>query len=269
MAPVTTLGDRIDPGPVDRLAATIGDPLPHLAPGDPLPPLRHWLFFLDVTPRSELGDDGHRSRGGFLPDGDLPRRLYAGGRITFVRPLTVGARADRVSEIVRNEHKTGRSGALQFVTVRHRIVQDGDVALEEHHDIVYRGAGPPLPMPVPLGPPGVPEGAISRTITPDRVMLFRYSALTFNAHRIHYDQAFCAEEGYPGPVVHGPLLATLACDLAAEIADGPVADFAFRLHAPVIVDQPVTVCATRQSDGRVAVAAIRCDGVTALSARLR
>ena len=163
-----------------------------------VPPLWHWLYFLPVSPMSEVGPDGHPKRGGFLPPVPLPRRMWAGGRLTFHTPLKVGERAARTSTIANIEDKTGRSGRLVFVTVQHTIEVGGELKLEEEHDIVYRDA--PQDGARPQQPQLAPEGETwRRTIDADAVMLFRYSALTFNSHRIHYDYPYVTQvEGYPG-----------------------------------------------------------------------
>lgn len=260
--------DRLDPGPVSRLAATLGQVPPADGQGATLPPLRHWLYFLSADPADALGYDGHPTRGDFLPASELPQRMYAGGRVRFLAPLPLGASLRRSSEIVRDVRKTGRAGPLHFVTVRHQIWVGATRALEEDHDIVYRHVRPTMPLPTPAQAGPAPSASVSRIVTPDAVMLFRYSALTFNGHRIHYDHRFCQREGYPGLVVHGPLLATLLCDVGVSQLSAPISEFVFRAHAPVIADQPVTLSAQREPGGRVVATAHRCDGVTAMTAWL-
>src|SRR5690606_37453143 len=179
--------------PVKALTATLDRNDPEPQPGDAIPPGWHWLYFLEATPASMLGKEGHPKVGGFLPDTGLPRRMWAGGRIEFRRPLRIGERIRRDSEVVSIEPKAGRSGRLVFVTVRHTVSAGDEVAVVEDHDIVYRGAprpgGPPPPQqPAPQGAPW------RRELTADPVMLFRYSALTFIGHRIYYDIDYCREE---------------------------------------------------------------------------
>ena len=217
--------------------------------GDFLPPLWHWLYFWSVVPQSGLGAEGHGKLGGFLPPVDLPRRMWAGSRIRFPRALLIGSDATRHSTVLDVTEKTGRSGRLVFVTVRHVIEAGGDVCIDEQHDIVYReppapGAARPEPEPAPADPPW------RREVTPDPVMLFRYSALTFNGHRIHYDADYARDvEGYPGLVVHGPLLATLMVDLARqENPEARIEAFEFRALSPIFDTAPFTVAGAPDED---------------------
>jgi 3-methylfumaryl-CoA hydratase len=244
------LSDRATHVPVAALSATLDrdDPLP--ADGDPLPPLWHWLYFLPVHRQSALGPDGHPKRGGFLPPVELPRRMWAGGRLEFRAPLRVGESIERVSRIANVELKQGRTGSLVFVLVRHEIHNASGVALTEEHDIVYRD-NPRPGDPVPKPQPAPAQPAWRRDIVPDDVLLFRYSALTFNGHRIHYDRRYVTEvEGYPGLIVHGPLLATLLLDLLRrERPDADVATFAFKAVKPLFDIAPFAVCGAPASDG--------------------
>lgn len=235
--------DLAAPFPVRALAATFdaGDPEPRS--GDPLPPLWHWLYFLDAAPQSKIGADGHAERGDFLPPVPLPRRMWAGGRLQFNHPLQVGDEVTRLSRIADVNVKRGRSGALVFVTVRHEVNNARGLALSEEHDIVYRDHPVPgAPQPEPPAAPAV--AAFSRAIVPDPVLLFRYSALTFNGHRIHYDRPYVTEvEGYPGLIVHGPLIATLLLDLLRrERPEARVRRFVFKAMRPVFDIHPFSVC---------------------------
>lgn len=241
--------DDITAFPLKAMAAT----LDREESGTAVPPLWHWLYFLEAAPLSQVGPDGHPERGGFLPPVPLQRRMWAGGRLTFHAPLKVGERATRTSTIANIEDKTGRSGRLVFVTVQHTIEADGELKLEEEHDIVYRdapeaGARPPQAARAPDGE------TWSRTIDADAVLLFRYSALTFNGHRIHYDYPYVTEvEGYPGLIVHGPLIATLLVDLVRrELPDADTAlqSFAFKALRPAFAGQPLTVCGKLAVDGK-------------------
>ena len=239
--------DDITAFPLTAMAAT----LDRKESRDTVPPLWHWLYFLPIAPLSDVGPDGHPKRGDFLPPVPLPRRMWAGGRLTFHAPLKVGEHAKRTSTIANIEDKTGRSGRLVFVTVQHAIEVDGELRLEEEHDIVYRdapqeGARPPQAALAPEGE------TWSRTIDADAVMLFRYSALTFNGHRIHYDYPYVTEvEGYPGLIVHGPLIATLLVDLVRrEQPDAVVQSFAFKALRPTFAGQVFTVCGKPAADGR-------------------
>ncbi len=245
--------DRATAAPVAALSATLdrGDPEP--VDGTAVPPLWHWLYFLPSSPLSEAGPDGHPKRGGFLPPVPLPRRMFAGGRFEFHRPLRVGDTISRASRITDVSGKEGRSGTLVFVTVRHEIANDKGVALTEEHDIVYR-ATPRADAPVPKPTPAPSGETFSREIAPDPVLLFRYSALTFNSHRIHYDRPYVTQtEGYPGLVVHGPLIATLLVDLLRRSQPGAnVARFSFRAVRPLFDIHRFTVCGSRDG-GRVAL----------------
>ncbi|MFL9920625.1 MaoC family dehydratase N-terminal domain-containing protein [Paraburkholderia fungorum] len=239
--------DDITAFPLAAMAAT----LDREESNDTVPPLWHWLYFLPIAPMSEVGPDGHPKRGGFLPPVPLPRRMWAGGRLTFHAPLKVGEHAKRTSTIANIEDKTGRSGRLVFVTVQHAIEAGGELKLEEEHDIVYRdapqqGARPPQPALAPEGE------TWRRTIDADAVMLFRYSALTFNGHRIHYDYPYVTEvEGYPGLIVHGPLIATLLVDLVRrEQPNATLQSFAFKALRPTFAGQPFAVCGKPAADGK-------------------
>ncbi|WP_241017519.1 MaoC family dehydratase N-terminal domain-containing protein [Burkholderia sp. Ac-20349] len=222
----------------------------HPVAGDALPPLWHWLYFWSVARQSELGHDGHPLKGGFLPDLGLPRRMWAGGRVVFENPLPIGETAVRTSRVLSVEHKEGRSGPLGFVTVEHLIESGGAVAIREEHDIVYRGAAEPgAAAPAPKA---APDGAQwQRDITPDEVLLFRYSALTFNGHRIHYDRTYAREiEGYPDLVVHGPLISTLLLDLVPRSLPGAtVREYAYRAVRPTFLGNTFSVCGRVAEDG--------------------
>jgi len=233
--------DVATPWPVVALAATLDrrDPVP--ANGDPIPPGWHWLYFLEAKPAAELGPDGHPKRGGFLPPVPLPRRMWAGGRIEFHRALRIGEALRRDSEIVAVEPKQGKSGSLVFVTVRHTVFAANEIAVMEEHDIVYREAASPGAAP-PQGRPAPQTAMWRREITPDPVMLFRFSALTFNGHRIHYDLDSCRhEENYPGLIVHGPLQTILMLDLVREREQRPVKKFDYRALQPVFHSERFTV----------------------------
>lgn len=236
-------------------------------PGAALPPGWHWLFFNPFVRRRELGVDGHPKRGGFLPDVRLPRRMWAGGRLRYRQPLRVGEAATRRSTIEKVSAKTGRAGRLVFVTVRHVIGQGAAACIEEEQDIVYREAatpGTPPPKPEPA-----PDGAEwSEPVQPDPVLLFRYSALTANGHRIHYDLPYARdEEHYPNLVVHGPLTATLLQGLAARCRPGAVlTSFGFRGMAPLFVDRGFTLEAAPAQDGGLTLWARGPDGELAMRA---
>ncbi len=214
------------------------DPFPD--DGDPAPPGFHWALFPPLARQSELGPDGHPRRGGFLPPVPLPRRMWAGSRLRFHRPLRVGERVEQRSVVAKVEEKSGRAGPLVFVTVRHLVSGSDGPALEEEQDLVYRGIRGPLPAPPPEP---APQGAFRRRVVPDDVLLFRYSALTFNGHRIHYDRRYAtAAEGYDGLVVHGPLIATLLLELVRrQMPAAAVERFRFRGLRPTFDTSPFTV----------------------------
>jgi len=245
-----TWADTATATPVRALAATLDreDPAPQT--GDAVPPLWHWLYFLPVHRQSEIGPDGHPKRGGFLPPVPLPRRMWAGSRLEFVRPLRIGQAISRTSRIADVSAKEGRTGPLVFVRVRHEVLGDGELAVVDEHDIVYRD-NPSPDDPVPPVRPAPADAQWRREIRPDDVLLFRYSALTFNGHRIHYDRRYVTEvEGYPGLVVHGPLIATLLLDaLRRDRPDAQVARFAFRAVKPLFDTAPFQVCGRVEPDG--------------------
>jgi 3-methylfumaryl-CoA hydratase len=224
------------------LSATLDRDDPPPQAGDPVPPLWHWLYFLPIHRQSELGPDGHAKRGGFLPPVPLPRRMYAGGRLEFHRPVQVGDTISRISRIADVSHKEGRTGALVFALVRHELSNGQGLALTEEQDLVYReGPRPGETVPKPQVAPD--DADWTREIRPDDVLLFRYSALTFNGHRIHYDRRYATEvEGYPGLVVHGTLIATLLLDLLRRnLEEASVRRFSFRAVRPLFDTAPFSV----------------------------
>jgi 3-methylfumaryl-CoA hydratase len=244
--------DDITPTPYAALSAML-DRAPERPPaGTPLPPLWHWLYFLPVHRQSDIGPDGHAKRGAFLPPVPLPRRMWAGSELEFHRPLRVGDRVSRVSTIADVTEKSGRRGRLVFVKVRHevRANDDTDAALVEVHDIVYREAPRPGEAWTPNAAPS--DARWRRRVVPDDVLLFRYSALTFNGHRIHYDRKYVTEvEGYPGLIVHGPLIATLLLDLLrSQWPDAVVSRFQFRALRPLFDIQPFDVAGEPSADGK-------------------
>ena len=248
------LSDDITAAPVRALSATLDrDDSAPVAGLTVLPPLWHWLYFLPKQRQSEIGPDGHPKRGGFLPPVPLPRRMWAGGRLRWLteNPLLVGDVVQRISRIESVAHKAGRTGDLLFVLVKHEVHNSKGLALTEEHDIVYRAAaqpGDPVPPPV-----AAEKGAAwQREIVPDDVLLFRYSALTFNGHRIHYDRRYVTEvEGYPGLIVHGPLIATLLVDLLRRHASGAfVNGFRFKAVRPTFDLHPFRLNGQPSADGK-------------------
>jgi 3-methylfumaryl-CoA hydratase len=244
-----TIADVISADRVAALAATLGVDQVR-KDGDLLPAGWQWIFFNPMVPRSQIGSDGHPKRGGFLPPITLPRRMWAGSRITYDGGLVIGEKAEKTSVISKVQAKTGKGGQLVFVTVTHTSRCGGKDCIVEEQDIVYREPPTPSATPAPLTP--APDAGEHReTFTPDPVLLFRYSALTYNGHRIHYDLPYARdEEGYPSLVVHGPLTATLLQNFAAACAPGrQLKKFEFRGVHPLFVSAPFTLEATKGEDG--------------------
>jgi len=251
--------DELHATPLALMSATLDRDDPAVKTGAAIPPYWHYLYFLTASRQSELGADGHPPRGGFLPPVPLPRRMFAGARVDFMRPLRVGQKVERRSTIVSVSRKQGRSGDMVFLLLRHAFSDADGVCLVEEQDIVYRdnppatatanspaGAVPPAPTFA-----GLPTAMWTREITPDPVLLYRYSALTFNGHRIHYDHPYATQvEGYPGLVVHGPLQATLLLDLLRrEQPDVDPAHFAFRAVSPLYCVGAFRVCGAPAAEG--------------------
>lgn len=253
MADAITLTDMLDPARAQALAVTLGQP----EVGETLPPFFHQIYFWDPVGTAGLGRDGHPKVGqGIMPDMGLPRRMWAGGKLEFHAPAKLGTQTEKTSTIAKTAHKEGRTGPLGFVTVRHDIRQDGVLCVTEYQDIVYRED--PAPDAVLPAPPRAPDGGrilLERSFS--STDLFRYSALSFNGHRIHYDLDYCRDvEGYGGLVVHGPLLAQMLM-LLAEQTLGPLRTFDFRATAPALHGEQIAFCLgqdgamwVRGSDGR-------------------
>ncbi len=250
-----TRDEVLDPARLAALRATLDLP----AGGDALPPFAHQIYFWQAERPAALGHDGHPATGGFIPDLGLPRRMWAGGRLTFAAPLRTGRPARKTTTIASVAKKTGRSGPLAFVTLKHRFEQEGTLRITEEQDLVYRPDDAPAAAPQPCA------RIAPEPHTADPTLLFRYSALTFNGHRIHYDADYARQvEGYAGLVVHGPLLAQLLA-LRAERMLGTLLTFAFRARSPVIANEPFETCAEdrdgtlhlwiRAADGRLAMTA--------------
>ena len=243
-----TRSDQITIAPMMALAATLDREDGAPQPGDPLPAPWHWLYFLPIHRQSELAADGHVERGGFLPPVPLPRRMWAGDRLEFHHPLCAGESVTRVSRILDVHLKEGRTGPLVFVGVRHEISNAAGLALVEEHDIMYRG-----PAAGVREPPSASADAVwQREMLADEVLLFRYSALTFNGHRIHYDRRYATEEErYPGLVVHGPLLATLLLDLLRRnLPEARLKWVQFRAVSPLFDTAAFRICGKPEPEGR-------------------
>lgn len=248
-----TRSDSISPWLVAAFRATLDEEPSDPAPGEPAPLGLHWCLALPAVPNSALGPDGHPARGGFLPPVPLPRRMWAGGRLAFSDSLRVGDRVTRTSLVTSVEFKEGRSGQLVFVVVEHRFSTERGLAITEEHDIVYRGLdgapAPPTERPV-SSPPGASPAVVRRRIEPSPVLLFRYSALTFNGHRIHYDRPYVETvERYPGLIVHGPLQATLLMLHGRRLLDAPIGLFSFRAERPLFDLAPFDLEGSREGDG--------------------
>ena len=260
-----TMPDGLDVTAVGRVTATLGGPA--LKIGDPLPPLWQWAFFISAVPLDGVGPDGHPARGGFLPPaGNDRNRMWAGGRVEFKTPLRVGVPAERRSTVIDVKEKTGRTGSLMFVTVRHEYGQDGAIAISEEQDIVYRQPSPPRLA----GTEPAPAAAWRETMHPTPVLLFRYSAVTFNGHRIHYDHPYVTQqEGYPGLVVHGPMIATMmVAAFRRAHPDGKLSSLSYRGLRPLVAPTPFDV-AGRMVEPGVAELWAEQDGTLAHQAHLR
>ena len=260
-----TLVDRLTPFQVNGLSAVLGYSESRAKLGVELPQPWHWMYFLPTVSATEIDVDGHPRRGGFLPPVPLPRRMWAGSNLEFLSPLIVGETIERISIIDDVVLKSGSTGQLVFVAVSHEIYCGGKLAIRERQNVVYREAStnniPPPAKPAPAEPQW------SRTVTPDPVMLFRYSALTFNGHRIHYDRDYATEqEGYSGLVVHGPLTATLLLDLLfREVPDAKLSSFSFRGISPLIDTDVIRLQGCRHGS-QVKLWALNGSGALAMSA---
>jgi 3-methylfumaryl-CoA hydratase len=242
--------DWITPARVAAWDATLDRPLELPDDGQPVRPGFHWALFPSLARTSELGDDGHARTGEFLPPVTLPRRMWAGSRLTFHRSLRVGTRVERESSVHAVEEKQSRHGPLVFVTIRHEVLDGDGVAVEEEQDIVYRGVAMD-DRTTQRSPDAERPAAWRRRIHPSETLLFRYSALTFNGHRIHYDRRYAESAGYPGLVVHGPLIATLLLDLVDVHAQGAVVErFRFRATRPTFDVSPFAISGAPDGDGR-------------------
>jgi len=257
--------DDLSPTLARRIALTLDEPAP--GRGQPLPPLWHWAFFIEPAPMDALGADGHPARGGFLPPAENRNRMWAGGRVEFLQPLRVGVDAERLSTVAAVKEKTGRTGSLLFVTVRHEYRQEGELAISEEQDIVYREPSPPKLA----GSEPAPAGQWSEAVSPSSVLLFRYSAVTFNGHRIHYDHPYvCDTEGYPGLVVHGPMIATLMLRAFRRANPQAVpAHFAYRGLRPLVAPTPFSVAGQMQEEPGAARLWAEQDGTLAHQAEVR
>ena len=248
------------------MAATVDYPEPsRIQEGAALPPLWHWIYFLEGLPPGKLGRDGHPARGGFLPPVPLPNRMWAGGRVKFLKPVPIGAHVRKASSILKVDHKIGRSGDLVFVTVLHALKSSTDeVLIREEHDIVYKSATGPAAQQTNIAE--ALRAPFTKTFTPTSTTLFRYSALTFNGHRIHYDLDYCRNvEDYSNLVIHGPLNATMLAGFAEEITGGKVREFNYRGLSPALLGETITFSASIDGN-RVQLAATLGSGVRSMEA---
>jgi 3-methylfumaryl-CoA hydratase len=260
-----THNDTLNVGQARLMQATIGRE-PSLQPGDSLPLLWHWIYFLRAKPYHKLGRDGHPKKGEFLPPVALPRRMWAGGRFKFYSDIPLGSQAQKRSTINEVVEKSGQSGSLCFVTVLHELfLDDGTLALTEEHDIVYlEDPHPDAPTTETVMAPT--NAQFSEVVAPSQVMLFRYSALTFNGHRIHYDVDYArAVEGYNGLVFHGPLAATLLIDLAKRTFGRSPKNFSFKALVP-LTGMDVFYIEGSQESNAINLWARRHDGAKAMEA---
>jgi 3-methylfumaryl-CoA hydratase len=241
MPDVVERSETLLPGPAEALGGLLGVPVPDLEHGQALPLLWHWLYLLDRPPQADLGPDGHPVRG-TIPAPPEPgrRRMWAGGRVRTQGPLRCGQPATKRSSVLSVQHKQGRSGPLTFVVVSHEILQDGQAVIREEQDLVYRAAASPPPQPPepPSAEPVVPPAPGEWSVQVSPTLLFRFSALTYNAHRIHYDRDYARDvEGYPGLLTHGPLQALAMAEAARAHGYGASQSFEYRLTSPLFDHQ--------------------------------
>lgn len=259
--------DMLTPGLASRFSATLGLPAQEYRTGVAAPRLIHFCLAQPIVPTSTLAEDGHPARGGFLPPVPLPNRMWAGSDIIFAGDLIVGEEVRRVSRISDVAVKPGRTGTLCFVTVDHRITGASGGSINDRQTIVYREATSAPARPAETAP----AGSTVQSIDPQPTLLFRYSALTFNAHRIHYDHPYATEvEGYPGLVVHGPLQATLLLHLAASEQGGRAPDgFTFKSVSPLYSNEALCLHAGPRTGDRMDLWSARPDGPFAMQAQAR
>ena len=264
---VERCSEIVSPALVNRLAATLDESAPDYGEGGELPLLWHWIFTIKPVPHSGLGEDGHPERGDFLPPVTLPRRLFAGMKTDFLHPLIIGLKAERESQVIDINKKSGTSGDLLFVRIRNSIRQRGNLCVVDEQDIVYRERGSPVALPEVKPFPEPAANSWTEDLTVKAEMLFRFSAVTFNSHRIHYDRTYAAqEEGYPALVVHAPLVAMLLLQLVRRNSDKKINRFEYRALAPLFDGQPVRLCAVAEEGGTINMKALRADGKIAAQA---
>lgn len=261
--------DHVVAAPIKGLAALLDRDDVTFEDGAPIPPGSHWLYFLPLARQSLIDVDGHPRRGNFLPPIELPRRMWAGGRLAFHQPLRIGDRITRASTILKIEEKSGRSGRMVFVTVESTVSGERGLAVSEEQDIVYRDRPTANVTMTPTAPePARAEPQARSVIRPTPTMLFRFSALTFNAHRIHYDRDYTrGHEGYPDLVVQGPLTATLLLNLLRQTCSGRnPRKFQFRGQQPIFADRDFELTLHKVGENEVSLRALTPDGRTAMLA---
>ena len=264
---VDSCTEIISPTSVNRLAATLDKAAPDYGDGDNLPPLWHWIFFVKPVPHAGLGRDGHPKRGEFLPPVTLPRRMFAGMKTDFLHPLIIGLEAVRESEVIDIKEKSSTSGPLVFVRVQNRIRQNGRLCIIDEQEIVYREMTASLTLPEAKRLPEPPADSWSQEMTVDAAMLFRFSAVTFNGHKIHYDRTYAAtEEGYPALIVHAPLVAMLLLQLLRKNTDKTLRRFEYRAMAPLFDGQAIQLSAVEERADTIYMQVLRTDGKTAAQA---
>jgi 3-methylfumaryl-CoA hydratase len=257
---------------IKGLAALLDYPEPPW-PDNQVPPTGHWCFIFPYTQQSKLGHDGHEQLGGFFPPVKYPRRMWVGGRIRYMLPLRVGEPVTHRSTIKGIENKQGRSGPMTFLTVCHEYLDGGILMLQDEQDIVYRDVSTdPIKKPVDTSHQASASPHPydwSRTIVPDTTLLFRYSAVSFNSHRIHYDQDYVRKEGYPGLLVHGPLTATLLIDLFQRSNPGiGIRQFDYVARSPMYEGYPFTIMGQQLENGKISLWAVDCEGTRSMTAEL-
>ncbi|MGE4239145.1 acyl-CoA dehydrogenase [Ramlibacter sp.] len=272
-APDDAIGERatrtdiVDARLLMQFAALLDEPIPSLKPGDPVLPGRHWLFFNNIVRQSELKPDGIARKTAALPDVAGATRMWAGGRTDFLRPLAVGSHVRRETEVMSTSKKSGRSGDLVFVTLRHEIHDERGLAIVEEQDLLYRDPAN-IRRSMDIARPAPNDAEWSVPFTPDAIHLFRYSAITFNSHRMHFDPEYArTKDGYRGAVVHGPFLATLLMDLCARETGRAVRRLAYRGVSPLFDGLPAVLCGRRDGDG-ARVWAATADGRLALEGEI-
>ena len=262
--------DSMAPEQLQRFEALMDRDPGVVSAGSELTPCSHWIYFTPMHKQSEIGEDGHAIKGGFLPPVDLPNRMWAGGNLKFKKPLKTSIPADRRSTIVKIDEKDGASGKLCFITVRHQISTSGSLAVDEEQQVVYREATEEGAHPVRTKPMDIDfDWKKNRKLS--SVQLFRYSALTYNAHRIHYDQPFATRrEGYPNLVVHSPFLLTLMMDLFKTETDGKVIEeIEYQSVGPIFLDEEITITSKDVDNFKAEMRALGPDNKMAMKATVK